>query len=380
MIKYVPQRTRMFYTHLENKNLINIIIMPKELVVKPTTEIATQTSKRDILSLYGVPEMLDRIVKKEKNNLFENLCCGTIVLDSLNKVAHSKDFIVEIPGGFREMLNAGKAAFDKSTKNLGGFTPNIRIKGESGIKGQATIVQKADTQAITQSMSNLAMMAMVQSVLEKLDVIEEKVEEIKMGQKDDRIGCIIGHFKGFMDLYPTFKSSEELNIAATMAYMNMQSGLAKLHLQIENERRKLDGAPSDEWRSLWKSVTHPYRNESGRYQKCYEDYIYDIQLYNRLILLSDVVLYLKGDNEAIKRNHNIMAQYCKDYLDETFKQNMEYLMMNKTQGIDNVLAYNKNLGLALDGILGADIRIECKQSEVKLLNIKEDEENEPKEC
>ena len=46
--------------------------MPKELVVKPTTEIATQTSKRDILSLYGVPEMLDRIVKKEKNNLFEN--------------------------------------------------------------------------------------------------------------------------------------------------------------------------------------------------------------------------------------------------------------------------------------------------------------------
>ena len=75
-----------------------------------------------------------------------------------------------------------------------------------------------------------------------------------------------------------------------------------------------------------------------------------------------------------------MAQYCKDYLDETFKQNMEYLMMNKTQGIDNVLAYNKNLGLALDGILGADIRIECKQSEVNLLNIKEDEENEPKEC
>ena len=103
MINYVPQRTRMFYTHLENKNLINIIIMTKELVVKPTTEIATQTSKRDILSLYGVPEMLDRIVKKEKNNLFENLCCGTIVLDSLNKVAHSKDFIVEIPGGFREM-------------------------------------------------------------------------------------------------------------------------------------------------------------------------------------------------------------------------------------------------------------------------------------
>lgn len=66
MIKYVPQRTRMFYTHLENKNLINIIIMPKELVVKPTTEIATQTSKRDILSLYGVPEMLIELLRKKR--------------------------------------------------------------------------------------------------------------------------------------------------------------------------------------------------------------------------------------------------------------------------------------------------------------------------
>lgn len=380
MIKYVPQRTRMFYTHLENKNLINIIIMPKELVVKPTTEIATQTSKRDILSLYGVPEMLDRIVKKEKNNLFENLCCGTIVLDSLNKVAHSKDFIVEIPGGFREMLNAGKAAFDKSTKNLGGFTPNIRIKGESGIKGQATIVQKADTQAITQSMSNLAMMAMVQSVLEKLDVIEEKVEEIKMGQKDDRIGCVIGHFKGFMDLYPTFKSSEELNIAATMAYMNMQSGLSQLHLQIDNNRKKLNGAPSNDWQTLWNSITHPRSNEAEHYQKCYQDYVYDIQLYNRLILLSDVVLYLKGDNNIIKKNHKIMDDYCNLYIDESFVDKMKYLMADNIEDITNILDYNRNLSLALDGILAKDMKIECKQSDVKLIRVKKDEENEPEEC
>lgn len=380
MIKYVPQRTRMFYTHLENKNLINIIIMPKELVVKPTTEIATQTSKRDILSLYGVPEMLDRIVKKEKNNLFENLCCGTIVLDSLNKVAHSKDFIVEIPGGFREMLNAGKAAFDKSTKNLGGFTPNIRIKGESGIKGQATIVQKADTQAITQSMSNLAMMAMVQSVLEKLDVIEEKVEEIKMGQKDDRIGCVIGHFKGFMDLYPTFKSSEELNIAATMAYMNMQSGLSQLHLQIDNNRKKLNGAPSNDWQTLWNSITHPRSNEAEHYQKCYQDYVYDIQLYNRLILLSDVVLYLKGDNDIIKKNHKIMDDYCNLYIDESFVDKMKYLMADNIEDITNILDYNRNLSLALDGILAKDMKIECKQSDVKLIRVKKDEENEPEEC
>lgn len=41
--------------------------MSQELVVKPKTEIATQTPKKDILSLYSVPAMLDQIVKKEKN-------------------------------------------------------------------------------------------------------------------------------------------------------------------------------------------------------------------------------------------------------------------------------------------------------------------------
>lgn len=354
--------------------------MSQELVVKPKTEIATQTPQKDILSLYGVPAMLDQIVKKEKNILFENLCCGTVVLDSLNKLANNEDFTVEIPSGLREMLKTGKATFDKSNKNLGGFTPNIRIKGKSGIKGQATIVQKVDNQLITQSMSNLAMMAMVQSVLEKLDVIEEKVEEIKMGQKDDRIGCVIGHFKGFMDLYPTFKSSEELNMAATIAYMNMQSGLSQLHLQIDNNRKKLNGAPSNDWQTLWNSITHPRSNEAEHYQKCYQDYVYDIQLYNRLILLSDVVLYLKGDNDIIKKNHKIMDDYCNLYIDESFVDKMKYLMADNIEDITNILDYNRNLSLALDGILAKDMKIECKQSDVKLLRVKKDEENEPEEC
>lgn len=351
--------------------------MTRELVVKSKTELIKDGQKKDVLSFYGVPAMLDQIVKKEKAELLNNVNCGAVVMDSLNKLANSEGFFVEIPSGLREMLKTGKASFDKSSKNPGGFTPNIRIKGETGIKGQATIVQKVDSQAITQSLSNLAMMAMVQSVLEKLNVIKKRVEDINKGQKDDRIGDVIGHFKGFIDLYLTFKSPEELNIAATIAYMNMQSGLAKLHLQIEHERKKIDGAPTNDWKALWDSLTHPFHNEAERYQKCYEDYVYDIQLYNRLILLSDVVLHLKGDNKAIERNHKIMVDYCNFHIDEIFKKKMDYLMVNKTTGISNILEYNKNLGLALEGVLNKDICIECKSTDIKLLNF---EDNGSKDC
>ena len=342
--------------------------MANELIVRPKTEIATQAKEVDILTFYEVPGMLDQIVKKGKKELLNKLNCGAVIMDSLNKISDSEAFFVEIPKELHEMLKSGEAVFDNSGKNPGAFTPNIRIKGEAGIKGQATIVQKTDSQAVSQSLANLAMMAMVQSVLEKLDVIEAKVEEIKQGQENDRIASIVGAFKGFMDQYSTFKTEEEMRTVAGTTYEDMQKGLAQLHFQIDKDRKKLKNAPTNNWQAFWKSITHPLHNESERYQKCYEDYVYDIQLYNRLFLLSDIVLYLKGD-ENIAKNHAPMFNYCNQYLDKSFQDKMNYLMAGKTMAITNILEYNKKLKLAFEGVLVEGVSIECKKEDVKYLNL-----------
>ena len=112
--------------------------MSSKIIVKEKTKIAPNSHKEDILTLYGVPECLDRITEKEKLNLLNMLDCGAIAADSLNRIAHSEGFFVEIPKGLREALRTGKATLDKSGRNIGSYTPNIRIKGESGIKGQVT--------------------------------------------------------------------------------------------------------------------------------------------------------------------------------------------------------------------------------------------------
>ena len=232
-----------------------------EIIVKSKTEIAKASKTKDILASYGVPEALDSIVKKEKSNILNMLDCGAVVADSINKISNSEEYFVEIPKRLREALKNGTAEFDKSGKNIGSFTPNIRIKGESGIKGQATISKGVDSQAITQSLANLAMMAMVQSVLEKLDAIEDKLGEIVQGQKNDRIGKILGAFKALMDLYPTFKSEGELYEQANRTYTDMQEGLTQLHLQIEEARRKLSSAPSN-YKELVKQkiLKNPFSN------------------------------------------------------------------------------------------------------------------------
>lgn len=349
-----------------------------EIIVKSKTEIAKASKTKDILASYGVPEALDSIVKKEKSNILNMLDCGAVVADSINKISNSEEYFVEIPKRLREALKNGTAEFDKSGKNIGSFTPNIRIKGESGIKGQATISKGVDSQAITQSLANLAMMAMVQSVLEKLDAIEDKLGEIVQGQKNDRIGKILGAFKALMDLYPTFKSEGELYEQANRTYTDMQEGLTQLHLQIEEARRKLSSAPSNykelvKQKILKNPFSNPFKPKNVDYYKeLYTEFTYDIQLYNRLILLSDVVLHLKkGDSDVMLKNHRKMYQYCMDNLDCRFRQAMRYIMDRPITEIYNIDNYNKNYYEALDGITQKDILIEYNKEDVKLLNLKD---------
>ena len=121
----------------------------------------------------------------------------------------------------RDVLKSGKALFDISTKAPGNFTPNIRIVGKNGIQGQATIYEGTNPQSVTNGLANIAMMAMVQSVLAKMEIIDEKLDSIVQGQKNDRVGKIIGSFKTFMDLYPTFQSDEEMRNSANQTYQNI---------------------------------------------------------------------------------------------------------------------------------------------------------------
>ena len=349
--------------------------MENNIVIKPNTEIAPQSKKKDILSLYGVPQMLDKITQKEKTNLLNHLNCSMVVVDSLNKIAHSDGFFVEIPKGLREALRTGKATLDKSAKSPGSFTPNIRVKGQSGIKGQVTISEGTDSQAITQSLSNLAMMGMVQTVLANIEVIEEKVDDIKKGQKDDRVGNVIGPFKGFMDLYPTFKTQEDLDRAATSAYIEMQKGLYQLHKQIDREYEKLEMAPQNGCQVAWNTLKHyfKFKDDVGKYRNIYADYVYDLQLYNRLILLSDVILYLKGDTSVMQSNHQVMLQYCNERNDANSRKNMQYLTHSEIPEILKIDEFNNNISKSLEGILLNGLQIECKKEDTRLLNTKQDE-------
>lgn len=343
--------------------------MSSKIIVKEKTKIAPNSHKEDILTLYGVPECLDRITEKEKLNLLNMLDCGAIAADGLNRIAHSEGFFVEIPKGLRDALKSGKAALDKSSKNPGSFTPNIRIKGENGIQGQVTISKGCDTQAITQSIANLAMMSMVQSVLGQLDAIQEGIEDIKKGLENDRVASVTGAFKNFMLHYP-YETQEELKASAFSAGESMQIGLARLLHQIDEERKQLDAAPKNDWGAFWlsvKGVLEIHRSKIDYYRELYHRFTYHLQLYNRLILLSDVILHLEGKSSDISKNHKQIEEYCQEYIDGDFRRKMLYLMDRTTSEIDSIDSYHRNFRKVLENI-HKEMLVECKKEDVKYLS------------
>jgi hypothetical protein len=344
--------------------------MNNKLVVKSQTVIASsETKEKDILDYYyDIPAILDRFVEEEKKDFLNSLYCGTVVADSLNQLAHSESFFVEIPKGLREKLKTGEAVFDTSAKASGSNTPNIRLKGGKEIVGQATITKKTDSLAVTRSLSNLAMMAMVQTILYKIDVLDEKVEDLKRGQINNRVGKIIGSFKSFMDLYPTFNNTEELNYNANSTYRAMQEGLGQIHLHINEVRKKLNKAPTNNWKVFWHGIVYFFGSDIDKYRKLYNEYITSIQLYNRLSLLSDVVLHLKNADSAMSSNHKTMYDYCNQQLTDTFKKSMKFLLNREPIEIERIHEYNIRLDKILKEVQNMDLVIECRQEDVKLLN------------
>lgn len=341
------------------------------LILFQNTEIAKDSYEKDILSLFGVPKAFDNIIKYERKkflsffNIDDVLLAGGIINEA-ERFANSQEFVVEIPEKLKDLLKSGEAIFDKSKICAGNFAPNIRIKGQKEIVGQITLKPGTNGDAIVNSISNLVMMAMIQSILAKLDCIEEKIDDIKTGQINDRIGEIIGAFKSFCDLYPSFSSPEELIREANAAYKTIQEGLAKFLLQIEDEWKKLNKFPSNNMEAVFyllKKLLIP--DPMGKCKKCYSDYIYHINLYFRLLYLADIILISKDFESGIKNNHKVITEYIKKYHDDKFIQKMEYSLYRNPGELSSVHELNDILNNRICELPNSKFQIEFSPLKLK---------------
>lgn len=341
-----------------------------KLILYQKTGIAENSHREDLFALYGIPNLIDKVVAHEKDSFLANFIeVGDqlgVVGTELHTLFNSKELMVEIPGHLKDMLLSGKAVLDKSTIIEGNLTPNIRILGKKGIAGQVTLKEGVNKDAVANSLANLAMLAMVQTILAKLDGIEEKIDDVKTGQMNDRIAEVIAAFKSFCDLYPTFTSADELNREISQAYGKMQAGLVKLHLQIEEERNKLKEAPSDVISALKFTVKNLFVKDAiDKQRSLYGDYIRHINVYYRLNLLADLIVSLKGGvhiENLIRKNHEIISRYINEFHGSDFINRMKYLLNKDPKEIIYLQHLSESLEFDKIGFNETPFQIEFLQS------------------
>lgn len=333
----------------------------KELVIKRSFETI---STDNVFNDYSLPLFIQKIQEEERKNLLEIIGKGMVVNDILN-LNFSQEFSVVFPQGYKEFYRQGDLYFDKS--KIGGYTPNFRFKGATGIQGQITIKDSLDIKNICNSLANLGISMALYSMSEILYSIDSKINQIYIGQKDDRIGVMIAALHSYILLANTYKTNEERIAEARNTYKKINEGIAKLLLQADNIVKEIQKAPRNHKENFCRNTLFAKSGNIKNFQRKYEELLQIMNIITAFIFFNDVLLlHAEGNVNIIIENHEkplnrFWSRICTD----DFLQQIQYIV--PTNEPNNLLILKERNTDFIDKLKDVSLqpfRIECTFNEL----------------
>lgn len=300
--------------------------MSNELTIK---DLDKHKQPQNVYTDFSLPFFNQELLKDEKNNFLRILCRSAIEADVIVQGLNGVKLEVIIPEALRNAMATGKAHFDKSNKIKGDYAPSIRMNDGSGIEANVTLRPGFDPRAITGCLANLSYMMMLEKVLDNLEIIEDKLDNLLIGQKSDRFSKVIGPFISYYSRLSEYKSEEEKRNAANTALISMQQGLVSIHNVLEEtDYQELLKAPNNAWQAFINELFHNGIGKERKtfvYRRKYAQFVYDLTLYYKFILLKDVLQLTIGDSMSTieKYNHVPFEELCKRLSTKDFLKKME---------------------------------------------------------
>lgn len=323
--------------------------------------------KRDLqissnaLQDFSISVIIDDFAETTRSRTLDLMGISSASIDAINQIKNSKSFLVEIPKQFIEGIKNGDFKFDKSSKIKGNFTPNIRdVNGN--LVGQATISEGVNPTVVTSSIMNMAMMSMLAEVSHKLDMMDEKLDEILTGQHQDRIAEVISGFQSFYLAFKSSKDPNELRQRAFIAYNTINEGITKLHFEFDSKCKILNRAPKNDFQSFIKGISRVKKDKNRYYQL--ES---DLKLYYQLHTLLEIVAIYAFDEESTYDVHRPISNMINRLFDDQFIRNMAYITGKDSELllISQVSQIDKNYS---NNIQYNYISIEADNTEIKQLS------------
>lgn len=280
--------------------------MTKELTIPKRKSLSNPSVYED----FNLSLVLGDLEETERSGIIDKLSGVAVGADVLAGLTNLKRFSVEIPSELLEGMKSGNFGFDKSSKIAGNFTPNIRdLDGK--LVGQATIKEGVNPQALTSSVANLAMYAMLANISAKLDSISDSIHVVQVGQENDRRAKVVS---GFVDFYLAYKSSlsdADKKAAARTAYSKMSEGLDQIHFELAElgNYKHFKFAPKSGFGAF------VYGNSGmTKYRNRYNELCNKLIEYQQLSLLTELVCLNCYDEGSAKDRHNISSNLYKNIL------------------------------------------------------------------
>jgi hypothetical protein len=308
------------------------------IIVLNVGELKEQEAS-DVFSDFSLPKMVAPIKVAREKSFIHKLLAIPSIAELISKL-NGKEFFVEIPKHLAEGLNTGKLHFGKSHQTFESLSPNI-FDTNGKLVGQATIQNGQQAADILNSISNLSMMIMMQSLAEKLDDISKQLEILHKGQKNDRLGKIIGSFRAYAISRSSeriFVNQEERRKAAHMSYTLMCEGICQMHFELNEFAKRISELPHNNIQLFFKNMID--RTDYEREYKTFVNDLYD--LYNMTIISDTLLLDLDATRNDIINNHKSLNAFMERAITDKLINTAKFIVDDQPRELTNFINQSKN--------------------------------------
>lgn len=210
-----------------------------------------QNSNRAIEHSSEIGKAFDKFHEERRQNLVDLLRHTPSVVNlaqELKGVVSSDGYKVVIPPELLRRLKGGSARFGKS--GTGGWSANIHDSQNGEIIGQIGLAE-APLEVIP-SLNQMAIQSALAEIAERLEVIEQKIDDVLEGQRDDRVG-LVDSAEDLYILASAAGEAENRRLLLANAVAQLSEARGRMIRSLESSIKSVK-VPIDKWEIIFSSL------------------------------------------------------------------------------------------------------------------------------
>jgi hypothetical protein len=238
------------------------------LIIGPSSDLDTaHFSDPDIA---GVKRDFNRFYEQQRQAIISALRQMPSIIDAVDQITSGKTYEAIIPPEVRDQLKSGTAIWDRRKSGLQG--PIIRDRTTGRIICQVDL--KEISPEFWSSLSQLIVQRTLADIVQRLEVIDQKVTDTLVGQRNDRLATV----ESGINLYHQAMAAANVQIRHQIlieAVHKLNEGREQLILSLESDIRTLDEQlPRDSWalklRAVFRDVPKQIQSHARPAQESFQ--------------------------------------------------------------------------------------------------------------